>query len=92
MPNQRALFLIIKIGDKGPTSSSDHKKPLETPPSINPQIQSPLFGLPVEISIAIYQLLFGNRVLHCERDCVDEKGKKWLLYAFVCFAGCERLD
>ncbi|KAJ5667623.1 hypothetical protein N7507_003487 [Penicillium longicatenatum] len=74
------------------TSSSDHKEPLEPPSSINPQIQSPLFRLPVEIRIEIYRLLFGNRVLHCERDWIDEKRKKWFLYAFVCFADCERLD
>lgn len=84
--------LIIEIVTKGLALSSDDKKFLEPPSSINPQIQSPLFRLPVELRIAIYQLLFGNRVLHCERDCVDGKRKKWFLYSFVCFADCERLD
>ncbi|KAJ5552310.1 hypothetical protein N7494_001688 [Penicillium frequentans] len=68
---------------KGLAFSSDDKEPLEPPSSINPQIQSPLFRLPVEIRIAIYQLLFGNRVLHCERDCVDGKRKKWFFYSFI---------
>ena len=77
---------------KGFTSSSNHKEPLEPPSSINPQMQSPLFRLPVEIRLEIYRLLFGNRVIHCERDCVDEKRKKWFLHSFVCFADCERLD
>lgn len=75
-------------------SNPEYKKPLELqePLSINPQPESPLFTLPAEIRIIIYQFLFGKRPIHYEREWTNEKKKQWAVYSFVCYAECKRLD
>ncbi|KAJ5722287.1 hypothetical protein N7488_000322 [Penicillium malachiteum] len=73
------------------TGTSAGKKELVPPSFINPQSQSPFFRLPLEIRITIYELLFGDRPIHYERDW-NETEKKWVVNSFVCFEPFERID